>query len=142
MELPIGIWTRKKRQVGFQPPHAMELTPAMKEELCLSYWDSFPFQDVVSQDMVHLEELFETYALLLVQADDGTDILRSLLRTASVSRECLDRFSRLAEKTFREPESPLRNDEYYIKVVEQQLATDFYNEEERRQLQCRLKKNF
>ena len=55
----------------------------------------------------------------------------SLMRKASVSRPMLDYFVMLAEKVLHDPNSPLRNDEFYIPVLQAQLAAPWYDEYER-----------
>ena len=55
----------------------------------------------------------------------------SLMRRASTSRRMLDYFSKMAEVVLHDPNSPLRNDEFYIPVLEAQLRAPWYDEYER-----------
>lgn len=53
------------------------------------------------------------------------------MRRASSSRKMLDYFAMLAERVLHDPNSPLRNDEFYIPVLQAQLRAPWYDEYER-----------
>ena len=62
----------------------------------------------------------------------------SLMRRAAVSRPMLDYFAMLADRVLGDPNSPLRNDEFYIPVLRAQLSSPWYDEYERLAPEYRL----
>ena len=78
--------------------------------------------------------MFESYAryiaLISDRPADGA-AMDTLMRRASTSRPMLDYFTTLAERVLHDPNSPLRNDEFYIPVLEAQLRAPWYDEYER-----------
>ena len=76
-------------------------------------------------------EAFARYVMLLSdRPTDGTPI-DSLMRRASSSRRMMDYFAMLADGVLHDPNSPLRNDEFYIPVLRALLAAPWYDEYER-----------
>ena len=55
----------------------------------------------------------------------------SLMRRASASAPMLRYFSMLAERVLRDPNSPLRNGEFYIPVLRAQLASPYLDQYEK-----------
>lgn len=99
----------------------------------MHYWDRFDFADTAflgRVDTGQMVEAFATYIALYVDPQDPAPV-DSLLRRASVSRPMLDYFRMLAERVLYDPNSPLRNDELYIPVLEAALASPWYNRWER-----------
>lgn len=98
------------------------------------YWDSFDFADtmfVTGADTMQMIEAYARYVqLLFADPLDGAP-MDSLMLRASASRPMLDYFSMLAEKVLHDPNSPLRNDEFYIPVLRAALASPYYDEYER-----------
>ena len=98
------------------------------------YWDRFDFADTlftVRADTLQMVEAYARYiALISDRPTDGAPI-DSLMRRASSSRRMLDYFSMLAERVLHDPNSPLRNDEFYIPVLQAQLRAPWYDEYER-----------
>ncbi|MCD8033376.1 MAG: DUF5106 domain-containing protein [Alistipes sp.] len=98
------------------------------------YWDRFDFADTLfttGADTLQMVEAYARYiALISDRPTDGAPI-DSLMRRASVSRKMLDYFSMLAERVIHDPNSPLRNDEFYIPVLQAQLRAPWYDEYER-----------
>lgn len=98
------------------------------------YWDRFDFADTLfttGADTLQMVEAYARYiALISDRPTDGAPI-DSLMRRASASRKMLDYFSMLAERVIHDPNSPLRNDEFYIPVLQAQLRAPWYNEYER-----------
>ena len=105
-----------------------------QEWLRWHYWDRFNFSDTLFLTRVDSSQLFEAYARYVVllggRPTDGAP-MDSLMRRASTSRRMLDYFSKMAEVVLHDPNSPLRNDEFYIPVLEAQLRTPWYDEYER-----------
>ena len=105
-----------------------------QEWLRWHYWDRFNFSDTLFLTRVDSSQLFEAYARYVVllggRPTDGAP-MDSLMRRASTSRRMLDYFSKMAEVVLHDPNSPLRNDEFYIPVLEAQLCAPWYDEYER-----------
>ena len=105
-----------------------------QEWLRWHYWDRFNFSDTLFLTRVDSSQLFEAYARYVVllggRPTDGAP-MDSLMRRASTSRRMLDYFSKMAEVVLHDPNSPLRNDEFYIPVLEAQLRAPWYDEYER-----------
>ena len=98
------------------------------------YWDNFDFSDTLflaRADTLHLVEAYVRYvALISVRPNDPAPI-DSLMRRASASRPMLDYFAMLADEVLHDPNSPLRNDEFYIPVLQAVLAAPWYDAYER-----------
>ena len=98
------------------------------------YWDKFDFTDTLFIAEVDTAQMFRAYAqyisLLSAQPTDGAP-MDSLMRKASSSKRMLDYFAWLGEEVLHGPNSPLRNDEFYIPVLEAILASPYYDEYER-----------
>lgn len=98
------------------------------------YWDRFDFSDTLFLAQVDTAQMVEAYAryiaLLSAAPTDGAPI-DSLMRRASASRPMLDYFAWLGAEVLHDPNSPLRNDEFYIPVLRALLAAPWYDEYER-----------
>lgn len=105
------------------------------------YWDNFDFADTAFLARADTLQLFEAYAryvqLLFSAPIDGAP-MDSLMRRAAVSRPMLDYFAMLADRVLGDPNSPLRNDEFYIPVLRAQLSSPWYDEYERLAPEYRL----
>ena len=105
------------------------------------YWDNFDFADTTFLARADTLQLFEAYAryvqLLFSVPTDGVP-MDSLMRRAAVSRPMLDYFAMLADQVLGDPNSPLRNDEFYIPVLRAQLSSPWYDEYERLAPEYRL----
>ena len=105
-----------------------------REWLRWHYWDHFDFTDTLFLRRADRVQMFESYAryiaLISDRPADGA-AMDTLMRRASTSRPMLDYFTTLAERVLHDPNSPLRNDEFYIPVLEAQLRAPWYDEYER-----------
>lgn len=105
------------------------------------YWDNFDFADTAFLARADTLQLFEAYAryvqLLFSAPTDGAP-MDSLMRRGAVSRPMLDYFAMLADRVLGDPNSPLRNDEFYIPVLRAQLSSPWYDEYERLAPEYRL----
>lgn len=84
------------------------------------YWDGFDFAAdtlVVAYDTTSLTEAFANY-VVYIEPERADSLLRELFHRAERSRPVLDLFSHVAEVVLHDPNSPLRNDEYYIPILE------------------------
>lgn len=98
---------------------------ARKEYMREHYWDNLDFADTMflaEIDTVQMLEAYARYVAAFVAPDDGAPIAR-LMEKASATRYAFDYFAMLAEKVLYDPNSPLRNDELYIPVLEAQTAS-------------------
>ena len=107
---------------------------AKRDYLRWHYWDRFDFADTLFIREVDTVQMVEAYvrwiALISDRPTDGAP-MDSLMRRASASRPMLDYFTMLAEQVIHDPNSPLRNDEFYIPVLRAVLARPYYDEYER-----------
>ena len=97
------------------------------------YWDKFDFADTVFIAKVDTAEMMKAYAgyfLNFVRPNDQQPMAQ-LMKRASASEQMFRYFGMLAEKMFHDPNSPFRNDEQYIPVLEAQIASPYYDEYER-----------
>ena len=83
-----------------------------------------------SRPRVFLPAIARYIAVLSDRPADSAP-MDSLMRRASSSKPMLDYFAMLAGTVLHDPNSPLRNDEFYIPVLRAQLASPFYDEYER-----------
>ena len=98
------------------------------------YWDRFDFTDtlfVSEADTVQMIEAFARYIAVLSDRPADSAPMDSLMRRVSSSKPMLDYFAMLAGTVLHDPNSPLRNDEFYIPVLRAQLAAPWYDEYER-----------
>ncbi len=98
------------------------------------YWDRFDFADtlfVTHADTVQMVEAYARYIAVISDRPADSAPMDSLMRRASSSKQMLDYFAMLADEVLHDPNSPLRNDEFYIPVLRAQLASPFYDEYER-----------
>lgn len=120
----------------FLPPIAPAALPDEEKRSYLRdrYWDRFDFGDTLfvhEADTLHMIEAFVRFVALLSDAPTDAEPMRQLMARASASRPMLDYFAFLASEVLHDPNSPLRNDEFYIPVLEAQLASPFYDQYER-----------
>lgn len=111
------------------------LSPAeQRDYLRAHYWDRFDFADTLflrRVDTLQMVEAFARYVMVLSDRPADGAPMDSLLRRASASRPMLDYFAFLADEVLHDPNSPLRNDEFYIPVLRAVLASPWYDEYER-----------
>lgn len=122
-------------RVYLPPEPPAQLTPeGRRDYLRLHYWDGFDFADTLFLARADTSGMLETFArYVMVLSDRPADPapMDSLMRRAAVSRPMLDYFSMLADGVLHDPNSPLRNDEFYIPVLQAQLRAPWYDEYER-----------
>lgn len=98
------------------------------------YWDRFDFADTTFLARADTAQMFESFvryvALISDRPADGAP-MDTLIRRAATSRPMFEYFSMLAEAVLHDPNSPLRNDEFYIPVLEARLRAPWYDEYER-----------
>lgn len=105
-----------------------------RDYLRTHYWDRFDFTDTLfvrEADTMQLLQAYATYISLLFDRPTDRAPMDSLMRRASVSKPMLEYFSMLADKVLADPNSPLRNDEFYIPVLEALVASPYFDEYEK-----------
>ncbi len=128
----VGI---EKQYVVLPPVPPSTLSPdEQRNFVCAHYWDRFDFADTLfvhKADSAQMFDCFLRFVALFADHPENPAPVADLMKRASVSRSALDYFAELAGKVFADPNSPLRNDEFYIPVLEAQLAAPFYDDYER-----------
>lgn len=104
------------------------------EFLRYHYWDRFRFTDTLALAEIDSLQLLRRYGQFISYASQRpTDRapLDTLMRRAAATRPMFELFVWLADEVLHNPNSPLRNDELYIPVLEAQLAAPWYDEYDR-----------
>ena len=115
-----------------QPP-AMATDEDKFAYMAEHYWDKFDFADTLFITHADTAEMARAYAVYVANFVAPTEQgpIRELMQRASTSKKMFDYFVMLAEKVLHDPNSPVRNEELYIPVLEAQMTTPFYDEYER-----------
>ncbi len=101
------------------------------------YWDGFDFEcgeRVIEYDTVNVMQAFADYAAYI---DVGTgrerrdSLLKALMHRAEASRPVFDFFAFVTEGVLHNPNSPMRNDELYIPILEVLVESPLYDEYDR-----------
>ncbi len=101
------------------------------------YWDGFDFEcgeRVIEYDTVNVMQAFADYAAYI---DVGTgrerrdSLLKALMHRAEHSRHVFDFFAFVTEGVLHNPNSPMRNDELYIPILEVLVESPLYDEYDR-----------
>ena len=96
------------------------------------YWDNLDPADslfFVRVDTLQMLNAFAQYVTLL-DADDASCV-SDVMRMASASKTAFSYFAMLADRVLYEPNSPLRNDEFFIPALEAQTASPLLDDIER-----------
>ena len=133
----------EQKQSEAKPQKSYRFSPAkppvfMNEEQQRTYmrdhfWDKFDFNDTLATtkaDTLEMLQFFAAYVALYVDRLDQEPI-RKLMERASASKPMFDYFGMLADKVLHDPNSPYRNDEHYIAVLEAQIASSHYDKYEK-----------
>ncbi len=113
-----------------------------RDYLRYHYWDGFDFSDSLylhKSDSIQNLALFAQFIHIISDKTKDQAPIDTLMRKAAISRSMLDYFAWMAREVLYDPNSPLRNDELYIPILEAQIAAPFYNEYERISPQYELK---
>ena len=130
----VGCGGKSQKATVQAPSTTVELSPEQElREVLDHYWDGFDFEDTEALKELNREQL--VYAISeyvsLIPVEDADARMRDLIRRASTSHDMLDYFATVCEIVLHNPNSPLRNDEYYIPVLEELLASPLLDEYER-----------
>ena len=98
-----------------------------------NFWDDFDFEAgerIIEYDTIDIVNAMSEY-VSYIPPRDADSLLRALIHRASQSKPVLEFFTMVAEVVLHDPNSPLRNDEYYIPVLESILLSPLLDEYER-----------
>lgn len=98
------------------------------------YWDRFDFADtlfIAEIDTAQMLDAFVAYVMLISDRPDDCAPMDSLMHRAAGSKPMLRYFTMLTDRVLADPNSPLRNDEFLIPVLETIVESPFYDEYEK-----------
>ena len=108
---------------------------AQRDYLCRHFWDNLDFSDSTVPSRIDTNAFrtsFVSYAALLKgEQDGGVSLVRSLMEKAGQNAPMMDMFFKIARAVFYDPNSPLRNDELYLPVLEAISDSPLVSEESR-----------
>lgn len=124
------------KQLNFIPALAPAMLPQEQkmEYMREHYWDKFDFADTtfVNQiDSTKMLTAFAVYATGYIPDSLAYKYMPRLMQRASTSKRMYTYFLMLAEGVLHDPNSPLRNDEKYIPVLESAVQSQWLDEYER-----------
>lgn len=133
-----GLETRpdstSKKIVMVTIPEGLTTFQEKVDYLSLHFWDNFNFSDSTYTRHPNkiMEQAFIDYIEILSQVDQSKAInsIIETLKKAEVSKPMLLTFTESYKKYFYDPNSPLRNDEYYIPVVDHIIKSKSTNSTE------------
>lgn len=105
-----------------------------RDYLRTHYWDRFDFADTLfvrEADTLQMLEAFAAFVSLISDRPTDRGPVDSLMRRASANKPMLEYFSMLSDRILADPNSPLRNDEFYIPVLEAVVASPWFDEYEK-----------
>ena len=116
-----------------QPPGLLD-EAQRRDYMKKHFWDNFKFDDgnyISALDTGEVLKYFCVFAEYL--SDDLRDAapVENLMAKAAPYGDALRYFSFFADRVFHDPNSPYRNDEFYIPVLRAQLESPFYTEAEK-----------
>lgn len=105
------------------------------------YWDSYSLADTAFISSDDTELLYTDFIDALQHASPGarSSALRTMMIHAEADSTAYTRFCTLSEKYLYDPNSPVRNEDYYICVLEQMLASKQLSEADKLRSADRLK---
>ncbi len=98
------------------------------------YWDNYDFADTTAvNDADYTEQAFANYLQLLhnIPREKGNESIEILFKKASVDKYSLQKVAEVAEKYLFDPNSPMRDEEYYIVALNALLANPALDQYER-----------
>lgn len=127
---------KSKEPLTFIPALVPAMLPAEQkaEYLREHYWDKFDFSDTTfinRIDSTRMLTAFAIYAMGYVHDTLAYRYMPRLMQRASTSKRMYTYFLMLAEGVLHDPNSPLRNDEKYIPVLESAVQSEWLDEYER-----------
>lgn len=107
------------------------------------YWDEYSLADTAFIHSADTEQLFADFvdALKYVSPQESGTALRNMMTLMEADSTAYAHFCSLSEKYLYDPNSPMRNEGYYIPVLEQMLASHRLTETEKTRPADRLKQS-
>lgn len=129
----IGCGPKRTKTAEPQESITTEITPEERLQYRVDhFWDDFDFEDDKQLTALSREQM--VYAIseyvTIIPEERADSLMRALIRRASTSHDMLDYFATLCEIVLHNPNSALRNDEYYIPVLEELVASPLLDEYE------------
>ncbi|GCB34815.1 hypothetical protein KGMB02408_17600 [Bacteroides faecalis] len=105
------------------------------------YWDGYSLADTAFIHSDDTEQLYADFlnALQYVDATEYRSALQSMMSRMEADSTAYAHFCTLGEKYLYDPNSPMRNEDYYIPVLEQMLASARLTEPDKLRPADRLK---
>lgn len=115
-------------------PESMTTPDERAKYLVMHYWDRFDFSDrkLIQQPEI-TEQAFVDYINILeyVPKETANTSLSYTLKKAEADTGMYLHFAELFEKYFYEPNSPFRNDEFYLSVLQEIMKSTHLNNEKK-----------
>lgn len=122
-------------------PTMLTSTDQRADFLVRHYWDNVNFADT---NYIHHPEITEqawaNYCDLLTHVPLNTvrEAMHKLIKRAGANKKVLNYMSDLADKYLYDPNSPMRNEEFYIPVLEELIASPTLEDVDKIRPQARL----
>lgn len=143
-----GAWAARQDPVSTHSSFAPPVPPRILDDdgrahyMVEHYWDGFDFRDSGwLRDSISLKQIFSRWAdwIRMLPADDASNNTGYIVTKAAASGAMLARFAELADLHFADPNSPYRNEEAYIPILERLVQTDKLSPAERIRYEEQLK---
>lgn len=130
---------------GFTLPEipVMYTSPEQRADFLVKhYWDNFDFADT---GYIHLPEITEQAFVDFVDVANHSSMevvsegMKRMMTKAEKEKKMFNHFVSLADKYLYDPNSPFRNEEFYIPILEKMMETDMLDDVEKTRPQYRLK---
>lgn len=122
--------------VAFRVQRASQMLDeaAQREYYAEHFWDEYDFADstfVAQADNALMMQTLLTAVALSTTPETTPDYLTKLMQRTVVSKTVMQYFLTMGEELFYDPNSPYRNDEYYIPMLRVALESGLLDEYER-----------
>lgn len=122
-------------------PFMIEGEEARIDFIAEHYWDNFNFSDTtLTHKPKYTEQAFANYLDYLrhVSLAKAQSSIRGLMSSASVNKTMFSYFNQAMENYLYNPNSPVRNEDFYIPVLEYLIASDSLSDIEKTRPRHRL----
>lgn len=121
---------------------AMLTAPEQRADfLVRHYWDNVSFADTAFLNKKEVsEQAWVDYCNIMNHVPPATaqEAIKGMIKKTEQNRRMFDYFTELADKYLYDPNSPMRNEEFYIPVLEAMTASHVLSETEKIRPQARL----
>lgn len=115
-------------------PISIRDTPQSIDYLAEHYWDSISFTDTIylhTRDMIEQTWCNYCYLLCKVSPSVASKSIKRMIKSADAARPMFKRIVELAEKYLYDPNSPMRNEDHYILILQQIVNSTSLNDTEK-----------